>query len=127
MPESVSPPTPQRRASTPYLVAQLDEIEPVRCPCGVARRAFGVPGNDVATLHLVDIEEDARVHYHKRMTEIYLVLEGEGWLELDGERVPVRPMSSVMIPPGVRHRAVGRMRIVNIPIPAFDPEDEYFD
>ena len=127
MPEPVSPPKPQGPDAAPYLVAQLDEIEPVRCPCGYARRAFGVPGNDVATLHLVDIEEDARVHYHKRMTEIYLVLEGEGWLELDGERVPVRPMSSVLIPPGVRHRAVGRMRIVNIPIPAFDPDDEYFD
>ena len=123
MPETAAP----RKTAAPYLVAQLDEIDPVRCPCGHARRAFGVPGNDVATLHLVDIEADARVHYHKKMTEIYLVLEGEGWLELDGDRVPVRPMSSVLIPPGVRHRAVGRMRIVNIPIPAFDPDDEWFD
>jgi len=27
----------------------------------------------------------------------------------------------------VRHRAVGKMKIVNIPIPAFDPDDEWFD
>ncbi len=28
---------------------------------------------------------------------------------------------------GCQHRAVGRMRIVNVSIPAFEPEDEWFD
>ena len=80
-----------------------------------------------ASVHVVEIGEDARTHYHKRMTEIYVVLEGEGHLELDGVLIPVRPMSTVMIRPGCRHRAVGRMKIINIPVPAFDPEDEWFD
>ncbi|MEM9479589.1 MAG: cupin domain-containing protein [Verrucomicrobiota bacterium] len=106
-----------------YDVAQLDEIEPVRCPCGHARRAF----EGVASMHLVDIEEDAKTHYHKKMTEIYVVLEGEGFIELDGEKVPVRPMSAVFIKPGCRHRAIGKLRIVNVPVPSFDPEDEWFD
>ncbi len=110
-----------------YLLAHLDEIDPVRCPCGFARRAFGTPDNTVATLHLVDIEEDARTHYHRKMTEIYLILEGEGFIELDGERIPVRPMTSIMIKPGCRHRAIGQMKIINVPIPAFDPADEWFD
>jgi mannose-6-phosphate isomerase-like protein (cupin superfamily) len=110
-----------------YLFAQMDEIEDIACPCGGARRAFAVAGNDVATLHLVDIKSEAKTHYHKKLTEIYLVLEGQGYLELDGARVPVRPMSAVMIRPGCRHRAVGQMRIANVPIPAFDPDDEWFD
>ena len=110
-----------------YEVAQLDALEPRRCPCGWTRRAFASPDNLVATIHLVEIEEDAQVHYHKRLTEIYLVLEGEGYLELDGERVPVKPLSAILIKPGCRHRAVGRMKIINIPVPAFDPEDEWFD
>ncbi|MGF1621907.1 MAG: cupin domain-containing protein [Rhodomicrobiaceae bacterium] len=110
-----------------YMVAQLDEIPGVDCPCGVARRAFAEPGNTLATVHLTDIHEDAETHYHKRMTEIYVILEGEGFMELDGARVPVRPMSSIFIKPGCRHRAVGKMRILNIPIPAFDPKDEWFD
>jgi mannose-6-phosphate isomerase-like protein (cupin superfamily) len=110
-----------------YHVAQLDEIPPVKCPCGQARRAFATPDNQAATLHLVDISVDARTHYHKRMTEIYLVLEGEGFLELDGQRVPVKPMSAVFIKPGCRHRAIGDLRIINIPVPAFDPTDEWFD
>ena len=110
-----------------YHVAQLDAVPPAACPCGQARRAFADPAGSVASVHLVDISADARTHYHKRMTEIYLVLEGEGHLELDGDRVPVRPMTAVYIKPGCRHRAVGRMRIINIPVPAFDPEDEFED
>ena len=110
-----------------YLIENLDEIALVECPCGQARRAFASPDNDVATLHVVDIKTDSEVHYHKKMTEIYYVLEGEGFMELDGERIPVRPMSSVLIKPGCRHRAVGRMKIINVPIPAFDPADEWFD
>ncbi len=110
-----------------FKLAQLDEIQAIPCPCGSARRAFGDEDSDVATLHVVDINAESRVHYHKKMTELYLVLEGEGHIELDGERVPVRPMSAVYIKPGCRHRAVGQMRIVNVPIPAFDPADEWFD
>ena len=49
-----------------------------------------------------------------------MVLEGEGFIELDGERVPAKPMTAVFIKPGCRHRAVGQMKIINIPIPAFD-------
>ena len=110
-----------------YHVAQLDAVPPTPCPCGQARRSFADLAGSVASVHLVDISADARSHYHKRMTEIYLVLEGEGHLELDGELVPVRPMTTVYIKPGCRHRAVGNLRIVNIPVPAFDPADEWFD
>jgi len=67
------------------------------------------------------------VHYHKTHTEIYLILEGEGHMELDGRRVPIGPFTSVLIKPGCRHRAVGRMQIVNVCIPPFDPADEWFD
>lgn len=110
-----------------YLVSQLDEVPPLRCPCGFARRAFAGVAENVASLHLVDIQEDSRVHYHKRMTEIYLVLEGEGEMELDGVRIAVKPMAAIYIKPGCRHRAIGKLKIVNIPVPAFDETDEWFD
>src|SRR5688572_33176162 len=77
-----------------FQVAQLDEIPPQRCPCGFTRRAFAGLKENAASLHVVDIQEDSRAHYHKRMTEIYLVLEGSGHMELDGKRVPVKPMRS---------------------------------
>jgi len=108
-----------------FAVAQLDEIPPTPCPCGQARRAFNEPWNTLATVHLTDIHVDSKLHYHKKMTEIYIVLEGEGYLEVDGERIPLKPMTSVMIRPGCVHRAVGKLRIINVPMPPFDPADEF--
>ena len=80
-----------------YIVEQMDEIESTQCPCGTTRRAFVSPDNPVATIHMVDISKDSRVHYHKKLNEIYLILEGEGHMELDGELVPVKPMTSIFI------------------------------
>ena len=119
---------PQRFANG-SVVVHMDDVPAVACPCGTSRRAFATPDNNVVTLHQVEISANARTHYHKRLTEAYYVLEteGEAFIELDGERIPVRPGSAVLIPPGTRHRAVGRMKIINVSIPAFDPTDEWFD
>lgn len=106
-------------------IAQLDEISPVPCPCGQARRAFNEPWNSLATVHLTDISKDSRRHFHKGMTEIYIVLEGEGYLEADGVKYPLKPLTAVMIRPGCVHRAVGNLRIINVPMPPFDPADEF--
>lgn len=110
-----------------FMVAQMDEMDSQRCPCGFTRRAFVSEENSVATLHLLDVQADARVHYHKRLTEIYLILEGQGYLELDDARVPVKPMTAILVKPGCRHKAVGKMRVAIVPVPAFDPADEWFD
>lgn len=126
-PATLATPAPSATSAKNYMIERLDEVEPTRCPCGFARRAFATPDNTVATMHLVDIQHDSRVHYHKKMTEIYLILEGEGHMELDGELIPVKPLTSIFIKPGCRHRAVGKLKIINVPIPAFDPHDEWFD
>jgi len=110
-----------------YIVAHFDQIGAIKCPCGFSRRAFAGPDNPVATMHIVDIQEDARTHYHKKLTEIYFVLEGTGHIELDGKKVAIKPLTAVLIKPLCRHRAIGRMRIVNVCIPAFDERDEWFD
>ena len=109
------------------MIARFDDIEAVKCPCGFSRRVFVSSDNPTATMHIVDNEQDARVQFHKKLTEVYLILEGEGSMELDGQMVPVKPFTSIFIRPGCRHRAVGRMKIVNVSIPAFDPDDEWFD
>jgi mannose-6-phosphate isomerase-like protein (cupin superfamily) len=111
------------------VVADFSAIMPVRCPCGWARRAFANEPNAPASVHRVEIEVDARTHYHREHTEIYYILEcaAGAAIELNGERVPVSMGRAVMIPPGVRHRAVGRMTILNIVVPPFDAADEWFD
>ena len=110
-----------------YLLEKLDTIPTVRCPCGEVHRAFTDDPDRTASVHLLSICRDSKVHYHKKGTEIYIVLDGQGHLELDGERVPVQPFTAVMIKPGCRHRAVGELTIINIPVPSFDPDDEWFD
>ena len=118
-----------RSTTCSYEMVHTDDIEAVPCPCGMTKRAFVGPNNSVATLHVVDISVDAKTHYHKKLIEIYYVLEtsGDAFMEMDGELIPVRPGTTVLIRPGTRHRAVGRMKIINVPIPAFDPDDEWFD
>jgi mannose-6-phosphate isomerase-like protein (cupin superfamily) len=45
-------------------------------------------------------------------------------MQLDDDLVPVRPGTCIFIPPGVRHRAVGKMTVLIVCIPKFDPQDE---
>src|SRR5712675_2659123 len=118
---------PNLRPMPRYALAQLDAIPGVPCPCGTSRRAFESESNTLLTTHLVEISEDARIHYHRRLTETYVILEGEGWLELDGERIPVKPLTAITIRPGCRHRAIGKLKVLNFVVPAFDEADEWFD
>jgi mannose-6-phosphate isomerase-like protein (cupin superfamily) len=115
--------------SAAAVIADYATIDPVRCPCGWARRAFADVPNAPASVHRVEIEVDARAHHHREHTEIYYILEcaAGAAIELDGEQIPVAVGVAVMIPPGVRHRAVGRMTILNVVVPPFDPADEWFD
>lgn len=112
-----------------YYLVDFSELPGVPCPCGTARRAFSDVEDYPATIHVTDIADDARVHYHKSHTETYYILECEpdAAIRLDDEVLPVRPGCCILIPPGVRHRAIGRMKIINIVMPKFDPSDEHFD
>jgi len=110
-----------------FQITHFNQIEPVDCPCGKTRRAFADDPDQIASAHLVDVNNTAKTHYHKKLTEIYYVVEGQGHMELDGRQFPLSPGSVVLIKPGCRHRAVGNLRILNIPVPSFDPEDEWFD
>jgi hypothetical protein len=112
-----------------YRVVDFAELPGVPCPCGTARRAFADVPSYPGTIHVTEIREDAALHYHKRLTETYYFLEcgPDASMELDGDRVPVRPGMCVLIPPGVRHRAVGKMRVLIVVFPKFDPADEWLD
>lgn len=116
-----------------YALTNVADIDPVACPCGASRRAFVDDPDQTASLHVVEITTESQTHYHKRLTELYYVLEGEGTIELDGASFPIGPGTSVLIKPGCRHRAIPAkgsktpLRVLNVPVPAFDPEDEWFE
>ncbi len=45
-------------------------------------------------------------------------------MELDGRLYPLKPMTALYIKPECRHRAIGRLRVNIIAIPAFDISPE---
>ena len=116
-------------SSPRYRIVDFSDLRGVACPCGTARRAFADVEEFPATVHVNQISEDARAHYHKRLTETYYFLEcGPGAkMQLDGELAPVKPGMAILIPPGVRHRAAGKMKVLILVLPKFDPADEWFD
>ena len=119
----------QPEAASAATIVDMLALPTVDCPCGVARRALAENDHFPGTLHITDISATAVTHYHRRLSETYLILtcSDDAALELDGRRVPVKPLTAVVIPPGVRHRALGTMRVAIICTPAFDPHDEHFD
>lgn len=120
---------PPQAAAPRWRMADFSSIEGVPCPCGTARRAFSGVDEFPGTLHITEISADARTHFHKHLTETYVFLECDAGaqMELDGELIPVRQHQAIVIPPGVRHRAVGVMKVLIVVFPEFDPADEWFD
>ena len=112
-----------------FHVVDLPRLPGVPCPCGTARRAFADVEAFPGTIHLTEIKADAALHYHRRLTETYVVLEcgPDARMQLDDEIIPLAPGRCVLIPPGVRHRAIGAMKVLIVVFPKFDPEDEFMD
>ena len=78
---------------------------------------------------MTEISADAKLHYHKQLTETYYILDcdADAQMQLDDDRISLAPGMCVLIRPGVRHRAIGRMKVLILVLPKFDPEDEWFD
>lgn len=110
-------------------IVDFADLPGVACPCGTARRAFADVADFPGTIHRTEISADAARHYHRTLTETYYILDcgPDAALELDGQVVPVRPGMCVLIRPGVRHRALGPMRVLIVVYPKFDPADEWLD
>jgi mannose-6-phosphate isomerase-like protein (cupin superfamily) len=112
-----------------YDVLDYTTMEGVPCPCGVARRGLMDVASVPYSLHVTQISQTAKTHYHKRLTETYFILECEpdAYIELDGQSVHLAPSMAIVIHPGTRHRAVGTMKVLIVASPKFDPADEWLD
>jgi mannose-6-phosphate isomerase-like protein (cupin superfamily) len=111
----------------PVLVRHEGHTARERSACGWRDRLISVEDaalQPAAWAHAVDID-GARPHYHKRSTELYYVLQGEGTVTLDGVVHPVKAGSLVHIPPGVVHSAEGRVRVLVVGIPDIADDDYY--
>ena len=105
------------------IVRHIKDAPTVPCLCGESTRLITRADTEIANIHVTHIM-DSRKHYHERCAEIYYILEGEGFLELDEEEVVLSPGLVVLIPAGVAHRGRGDFRSVIVGMPAQDPADE---
>ena len=95
-------------------------------------------GSTIRELHQTDLQSlaEARLpaggatqrHYHAKTEEIYLLLEGEGEMEVDGERRHVGPGDAVLIPAGAWHeiRAGTDLRFLCCCAPPYSHDDTHF-
>ncbi len=99
-----------------YLVRHPDEVEPWQETCGMIRPLITERDDAAAEVHHVTIE-DAKLHYHEKTDEIYYVIDGRGTMVLDDDLVILVPGSVVYVPRGVKHKAVGPLKILTVCIP----------
>ena len=69
-------------------------------------------------------------HYHAASEELYYLLDGEGEMEVDGERARVGPGDAILIPPGARHQITADatcLRFLCCCSPPYRHEDTFFD
>jgi mannose-6-phosphate isomerase-like protein (cupin superfamily) len=69
-------------------------------------------------------------HYHERTEEIYVVLDGAGEMEVDGDRRRVVAGDAILIPPGAWHEiradAAAPLRFLCCCAPPYADDDTYF-
>src|ERR1043165_2146252 len=113
----------------PYELVDFASLPGVPCPCGTARRGLADVEDYPGTIHVTEIALDNSLHYHKRLTETYYFLECEpgAKMQLNEEVLDVKPGTCIMIRPLTRHRAIGKMKVLIVVYPKFDPQDEWFD
>jgi mannose-6-phosphate isomerase-like protein (cupin superfamily) len=69
-------------------------------------------------------------HYHASTEELYVLLEGEGEMEVEGERRAVTAGQAILIPPGARHQIrAGEtpLRFLCCCAPPYSHDDTFFD
>jgi mannose-6-phosphate isomerase-like protein (cupin superfamily) len=99
------------------------------------RELCGLPTGGTVNQSLAEASlepgQTTRRHYHAETEEIYFVVEGEGEMELDGDRTHVRPGDAVPIAPGawheLRNAGEGPLRILCCCAPPYRHEDTFFE
>lgn len=110
-------------------VRSLAGVEPFTTKDGsTIRELHHTPVQSLAEASLEPGQATQR-HYHARSEEIYLITEGGGVLEVDGETRQVAAGDAVLIPPGARHRLVAGpegARLLCMCSPPYAHDDTFF-
>ena len=91
----------------PGTVARVQSFEVAEAAARLRDRGGGFdvvhtsPGLEVGVYVIVAPEEDKQVPHV--LDEIYVVLDGDGEIEVEGERRPIRRGDAVFVPAGAEH------------------------
>jgi mannose-6-phosphate isomerase-like protein (cupin superfamily) len=117
-------------------VRSLAEIEPFVTKDGsLIRELCGIPTggtvrHSVAEATLEPGQATQR-HYHAESEEVYVIVEGEGDMELDGDSARVAAGDAIPIPAGtwhtLRNTGNGSLRLLCTCAPPYRHEDTFFD
>lgn len=93
--------------------------------------AAGAAANQSLAEAMLEPGQATARHYHARTEEIYVLLDGEGEMEVEGDRAPVGPGDAILIPAGARHQiragGSGPLRFLCCCAPPYSDGDTYFD
>jgi mannose-6-phosphate isomerase-like protein (cupin superfamily) len=110
-------------------VAARDELDAFTTKDGSTIREFHhTAAQSLAEASLTPGQRTQR-HQHRATEEIYVLLEGEGEMEIDGESRQVRAGDAVLIPAGAWHQiaATGELRFLCCCVPPYRDEDTFFE
>ncbi|MGZ4302782.1 MAG: cupin domain-containing protein [Gaiellaceae bacterium] len=110
-------------------VTSREAVEPFTTKDGSTIRELHHTGSQSLAEATLEPGQATERHYHRHSEEIYVVLEGKGTLELDGEIRKVEPGDAALIPPGAWHqiRAAVPLRFLCCCAPAYSHEDTFFE
>lgn len=110
------------RDAVPYITADGSEIRELIHPDVTAVR-----NQSLAEASLAAGAATTR-HYHRDAEELYLVLDGRGVMELEGEHRDVGPGDAILIPPGAWHQltATTAVRVLCCCAPPYRHDDTFF-
>ncbi|MDX6543377.1 MAG: hypothetical protein QOK32_980 [Gaiellaceae bacterium] len=99
------------------------------------RELFGLPTGGVEHQSLAEATlapgQVTQRHYHRVSEEIYFVLDGEGEMDVDGEKRRVSAGDAVAIPAGAWHELGAEgdrpLRILCSCVPPYRHEDTFFE
>ena len=112
-------------------IAHYDALVPFTTKDGSTIR--GVPAHDRSVARRRNPQGPGQAterHYHRLSEEIYLLVEGGGRLEVDGEERDVRAGDAILIPAGAWHTLVaglGGARLLCCCVPPYSHDDTHFE
>ena len=88
-----------------HIIRKVQDAEPKQITCGLMRKLIDSKDfKDMGFIH-VTIREPTKKHYHKKLTEVYYVLNGSIDIEVDRKIEHLSKNQIIMVFPKTNHKA----------------------